>query len=651
MRTHDALTRAEFERELDVTLAGSFPASDPPPWTFGVSSTDFDERDRLDDEERLISLAPVLARMETQADVKRAPKSAPISDEQFDLGQVLDFRPDLGIIRLHEQRVVILSAAAMGMLRKELTDTVGAEITRRVILRFGYADGYHDAVSLRDRSLWTDPIDGLRAGITLHRLEGIVRAEIISVAYDAASGRFEEELAFHDSYVAEQHVYHYGRADGPMCWSLAGYVSGYASACLGREIYFRETACTAQGAARCTLIGRDASSWGDDLESLRSDYQGATLERELEHVREAVHRERQALERRERQVAKRERELNLLRDRVARFAAAKHFVTRSAAMGDVLDLAAQVAPIDTTVLVYGESGTGKEFIVRLIHEQSPRASHPFVSVNCAALTETLLESELFGHVRGAFTGAVRDKAGLFEVAGSGTLFLDEIGEVAPTVQAKLLRALQEREIRRVGAERNIKIHARVIAATNRDLRAAVTAGTFREDLYFRLGAFVITVPPLRDRRDDIPALAHAFVKRSAARVRKEVTSISPDAMTALMSYRWPGNVRELEHAIERAVIVSAGSSIKVRDLPPEVSQRTRPKQSDDSLDVKAQERSLIERALDRYRGNRKQAAEALNISTVTLWRKMKEYGLAPEPASEDPRYRRGAGRGRRGGAL
>jgi DNA-binding NtrC family response regulator/predicted hydrocarbon binding protein len=566
--------------------------------------------------------------METQANVKRAPKPAPITEPHFDIGQVLDFRPDLGIIRLHEQRVVILSAAAMGLIRKELVDTVGTDIARRVMLRFGYADGYHDAVSLRERSQWTDPIEGLRAGVTLHRLEGIVRAEIEKVEYDAASGRFEEELTFRDSYVAEQHVYHYGQADAPMCWSLAGYVSGYASACLGREVYFRETQCAAQGADRCELVGRDAASWGDEVDAFRFDYQGADLVREVEHVRDVVHKQLQALERRERHVAKRERELNLLRERVARFAAARHFVARSAVMTDVLDLAAQVAPIDTTVLVYGESGTGKEFIVRLIHDQSPRAGAPFVSVNCAALTETLLESELFGHVRGAFTGAVRDKAGLFEVAGSGTLFLDEIGEVAPTVQAKLLRALQEREIRRVGAERSIRVNARVIAATNRDLRAAVTAGTFREDLYFRLGAFVITVPPLRDRREDIPALANEFIRRAAARVKKDVKAISPDAMTALMNYRWPGNVRELEHAIERAVIVAAGTSIKVRELPPEISQKTKtPRHSDDSLDLRAQERALIERALDRFRGNRKQAAEALNISTVTLWRKMKEYAL------------------------
>jgi transcriptional regulator with PAS, ATPase and Fis domain len=288
---------------------------------------------------------------------------------------------------------------------------------------------------------------------------------------------------------------------------------------------------------------------------------------------------------------------------------------------------ARVAPLDTTVLIYGESGTGKEFIVRMIHDQSPRAAGPFVSINCAALTETLLESELFGHVRGAFTGAVRDKAGLFEVAGNGTLFLDEIGEVAPTVQAKLLRALQEREIRRVGAERTIKVNARVVAATNRDLRAAVEAGTFREDLYFRLGAFVITVPPLRDRREDIPPLVHDFVRRAAARVKKDVENVSPDAMTALMRYDWPGNVRELQHAIERAVIVARGTSIRLRELPPEVAQNSRQRALDDTLDLPALERAAIERALERFRGNRREAADALKISTVTLWRKMKQYGL------------------------
>jgi DNA-binding NtrC family response regulator len=558
--------------------------------------------------------------------VKKRPDAEAIKLELFDLAEVLDFSPDQGIIRLHEQRVVILSAAAMGLLRKELIDTLGLETARRLMLRFGYADGYHDAVSLRDRSRWANPLEGLRAGAVLHRLEGIVRAEILRVEHDATTGRFEEDVVWHDSYVAEQHLHHYGKSETPVCWSLAGYASGYVSACLGQEIYFRETECLGQGAPKCSVVGKDAESWGDALEALRFDFQGADLRQEVDKVREAVHRRLQELDRRERHLEKRERELDLLRERVARHAAAKHFIARSAAMQEVLELAARVAPLDTTVLVYGESGTGKEFIVRLIHDQSPRASGPFISINCAALTETLLESELFGHVRGAFTGAVRDKAGLFEVAGNGTLFLDEIGEVAPTVQAKLLRALQEREIRRVGAERNIKVNARVVAATNRELRAAVAAGTFREDLYFRLGAFVIDVPPLRDRREDIPPLVHDFVRRASVRVKKDVKTVSAEAMTALMNYRWPGNVRELEHAIERAVIVARGTSIKVRELPPEVSQRTsRP--TGDSLDLQEQERVMIERALERFRGNRRQAAEALKISTVTLWRKMKQYGL------------------------
>jgi DNA-binding NtrC family response regulator len=547
--------------------------------------------------------------------------------EPHHLAELVDFEPNQGIIRLHEQRVVLLSAAAMGLMRKEVIDTFGLETARRLFLRFGYADGYHDAVSLRDRSKWSTPLEGLRAGIVLHRLEGIVRAEIIELAHDADSRRFHEEVLWHDSYVAEQHVHHYGKTSAPVCWSLVGYASGYASACLGQEVYFRERECLAQGAPKCTVVGKDAESWGAELAALRADFQGGSLGREVERLREAVHRRLQAVDRRERLVAKRERELNLLRERVARHAASKQFIAGSAVMQDVLELAARVAPLDTTVLVYGESGTGKEFIVRMIHDQSPRAGGPFVSINCAALTETLLESELFGHVRGAFTGAVRDKAGLFEVAGNGTLFLDEIGEVAPTVQAKLLRALQEREIRRVGAERTIKVNARVVAATNRDLRAAVTAGTFREDLYFRLGAFVITVPPLRDRREDIPPLVHDFVRRAATRVKKDVENVSADAMTALMNYRWPGNVRELEHAIERAVIVARGTSIRLRELPPEVSQKSSQPASGDSLDLPALERAAIERALERFRGNRREAAEALKISTVTLWRKMKQYGL------------------------
>jgi DNA-binding NtrC family response regulator len=543
------------------------------------------------------------------------------------LSELIDFNAEKGTIRLHQQRVVILSAAAMGLLRKELIETLGQETARRLLMRFGYADGYHDAVTLRDRADTADPVDALRNGTRLHTLEGIARSVLRRAEHDPATRRFDAEIEWHGSYEAEQHVHHYGESPDPVCWSLVGYVSGYASACVGHEVYFRETRCAGQGARRCTVEGRDAESWADSLAALRFDFQGADLAKEVERLRAAAKRQLQDVLKREQLVERREREVDVLRARIAKHAASKHFIAGGAAMQEVLELAARVAPLDTTVLVYGESGTGKEFIVRLIHDQSSRARGAFVSVNCAALTETLLESELFGHARGAFTGAVRDKAGLFEVANGGTLFLDEIGEVAPTIQAKLLRALQEREIRRVGSERTIKVDARVVAATNRELKAAVAAGTFREDLYFRLAGFTITVPPLRDRRDDVPALVHEFLRRASQRVKKDVRNISADAMTAIVNYSWPGNVRELESAIERAVILANGTTVKRRDLPPELTDQHASHAMGDSLDIAAHERELIRRALERFKGSRQEAARALNISTVTLWRRMKHFGL------------------------
>jgi DNA-binding NtrC family response regulator len=547
--------------------------------------------------------------------------------DRLQLAELLDFRPDLGVIRLHDQRVVILSAAAVGLIKKELIDTFGRAVARRLLLRFGYADGYHDAVNMRERSAWSDPLDGIRAGAVLHTLEGIARVEIVRLERDD-TGHFAMDVVWHDSYTAEQHLHHYGPTAEPVCWTLVGYATGYVSACLGQEIYFRETACLGQGAPRCTVVGREAAAWADQLEELRDDFQGADLGLEVERLHSAVRLRAQALAKREQLLERRERELNLLRERINRHAESHHFVAGSPAMQEVLELAGQVAPLDTTVLVLGESGTGKEFVVRMMHDQSRRAAGPFVSVNCAALTETLLESELFGHVRGAFTGAMRDKPGLFEVASNGTLFLDELGEVAPSVQAKLLRALQEREIRRVGGERTITVNARVIAATNRDLRAAVEAGSFREDLYFRLSAFVITIPPLRDRREDIPVLAHQFAQRAAARMEKDVRTISAEAMTRLVHYSWPGNVRELEHAIERGVILARGTTVTVRELPPEIVQGRAGIRAVETLDLKEHEQRLIRQALTTFKGNRKRAAEALNISPVTLWRKIKEYGLA-----------------------
>ena len=558
------------------------------------------------------------------------------SDHDLQFPEVLEFRREEGEIRLHEQRVLLVSAAAIGMLRRELIATVGIETARQLLLRFGYANGYDDAISLKAQFKWDDPLDGIRLGPMLHSLEGVVHAELVRLNADPDSHRFEAEALWRHSYEVEQHLHHCGTAKEPACWTLVGYASGFASACLGREIYFRETQCAAVSGSNCVVVGKDVDSWGGDRDRLRADFHGVELAEQLGQLHQDVHRRLEATARIARRQSDRAREIDVLRDRVEQYARRAHIVLVSDGMRKTLELAARVAPIDTSVLICGESGTGKEFVVRMIHDQSTRTGQPLVCVNCAALTETLLESELFGHVRGAFTDAVRDKAGLFEVASAGTLFLDEIGETSPALQAKLLRAVQEHEIRRVGSETSIKASPRIVAATNRDLRASVHAGTFREDLYYRLAAFVITVPPLRERREAIPALAQEFLSRAAVRFNAAVCTIAPDAMRVLVDYPWPGNVRELEHAIDRAAILATGSRITAHELPPDLRLQDGGTSAGETFDLEQHERDLIERALAQFGGNRRRAAEALNISTVTLWRRIKQYGVRlPHPPHDD----------------
>jgi two-component system, NtrC family, response regulator HydG len=271
----------------------------------------------------------------------------------------------------------------------------------------------------------------------------------------------------------------------------------------------------------------------------------------------------------------RNRELEMqLRDREG--TGPEGLVGASAGIREVTRMIEAVAYSSTTVLVTGESGTGKELVARALHMRSPRRGHPFVAMNCGALTETLLESELFGHVKGAFTGAQRDQKGLFDAADGGTIFLDEIGDVPPPTQVRLLRVLQEGEIKRVGAAESVKVDVRVVAATHRDLPKLVKAGRFREDLFYRLNVINVPLPPLRDRAEDIPLLAHHFLRRYADRLGKKVRSLTPEALDLLSSYRWPGNVRELENAIERAVVLCRAESIMPTDLPPAVTGRTAP---------------------------------------------------------------------------
>ena len=306
-----------------------------------------------------------------------------------------------------------------------------------------------------------------------------------------------------------------------------------------------------------------------------------------------------------------------------------NIVGASPRMHEVYELVTRVAPTRSTVLIEGETGTGKELIARAIHSESPRADHPFVPVDAGALAESLLESELFGHVKGAFTGALTDKRGFFEAAQGGTCFLDEVGGISPCIQAKLLRVLQEHEVRRVGGAESFKVDVRVIAATNKDLGALVADGAFREDLFYRLSVVTVLLPPLRERREDIPVLATHFLKSYAVANGKPVSGISPEAMAALIGYDWPGNVRELEHAIERAVALTSNLVLLAEDLPPKLGDVARPVGSLVAPDLSLREvvTRHVRRVLKEAQWNKKVAAQLLGIHRRTLYRLTKRYGI------------------------
>jgi two-component system response regulator AtoC len=328
------------------------------------------------------------------------------------------------------------------------------------------------------------------------------------------------------------------------------------------------------------------------------------------------------------------RENRALREEIRKESRYEDILAKSQKMQDIFRTITKIADYKTTVLVTGESGVGKELVARAIHRRSSRRGGPFVAVNCGAIPENLLESELFGHKKGAFTDAVNDRRGLFEDASTGTLFLDEIGELPLGLQVKLLRVLEDELIRRLGETRDIKVDVRIIAATHRDLHAETKAGRFREDLFYRLNVLPIHIPPLRDRREDIPLLIEHFVARNNTRLRSNIVGIESEARRLLFEYAWPGNVRELENTIERAMVLAEGDQIVVTDLPERVREAQDPVQiqlASGELSVKKTtrviEEILIRRALQKTRGNRTRAAELLEISHRALLYKIKDYRI------------------------
>jgi two-component system response regulator HydG len=326
----------------------------------------------------------------------------------------------------------------------------------------------------------------------------------------------------------------------------------------------------------------------------------------------------------------------MLQERIKDFQKVEKIVGRSPAMKKVLEIVAQVAPSSATVLIQGESGTGKEVIAQAIHDLSPRANRPFIKVSCAALPETLLEAELFGYERGAFTGAIARKEGRFELANGGTLFLDEIGEVSPTVQVKLLRVLQVGEFERLGGTKTIRADVRIVAATNMNLLEAVERRIFREDLYSRLNVITLTLPPLREREGDIPLLAHHFLEIFKKKNNKEVKGFTQEALEVMLQYSWPRNVRQMENAIERAVVLTKGDMIAPGDLPPEILKAVEPRverallMDEKTISIslgtplETIEKRVIEETLRYSRGDKNLASKILGISARTIYRKIEE---------------------------
>jgi two-component system, NtrC family, response regulator HydG len=547
--------------------------------------------------------------------------------DDLSLAELIHFDEEAGLFRFVGQRSIIVDAVAMGLLRKHLIESLGLRGARAVLTRFGYAQGWRLAEVVRGSFTFDNDQERGKAFAKLILLRGEARGNRDDVDLFGPGG-----ATLLDSYEAEQHVAHLGRSDEPVCWSFCGLISGLIHAMSGVEHFTFEDRCVARGDSSCRVYARTRQGWGDEHHQELRYFTPARLDDLLdESLGELASALRKVeLELKQTKTRKRERQVEV-----------HGMVVRSENMQGVLDLAVRAAKVDSTVLVTGESGSGKERIAQLMHAESARADAPFVAINCGAIAESLLESELFGHARGAFTGASADRAGLFEAAGAGTIFLDEIGETTPAMQTKLLRALQERVVRRLGENHDRPFHARILAATNRELTQEVAAGRFRQDLLYRLKVIELRVPPLRDRRDDILPLARHLLADASRRLGRSVTEISARVADQLLRYRWPGNVRELGNAMERAVALAQGKVVELEDLPEEVRSAI---PSPDALNSAIRplddvERDYILAALDRNDGNQTQTAKQLGIGSATLYRKLKAYGKAVRAAKGSERAR------------
>ncbi|NMG64802.1 AAA domain-containing protein [Azoarcus indigens] len=552
--------------------------------------------------------------------------------EQFNLRSRLRFDIDGGNIWLDESRMLLLHAQAMGALRTELFRSLGVERARGLLVRMGFASGQQDADLARKLFRDSEREDVFRLGPELHAFEGLVRTRILNAQLDWEQGSFIGDVKWENSWEAEAHVRDFGIGDSPACWSLIGYASGYVTRFFNRFIVFRETHCVGKGDEHCVLVGKPAEEWGN-ADAYLDYFRPGDIEGELAELRE---------------------ELARLRASLGGACQRDDLIGSSPAFEAAFELVRKAAGSAINVLLLGETGVGKEVFARWLHAHSDRADKPFVAINCAAIPHDLIEAELFGVQKGAYTGAQQSRAGRFERADGGTLFLDEVGDLSPAAQVKLLRVLQSGEVERLGDDQTRKVNVRLVAATNVNLPQAIRQGSFRADLYYRLATYPVAIPPLRDRRSDIPLLAQALLGKYEAVYHKKLQGITDRAIRALVDYPWPGNVRELENVIERGVllappggrleeehlfagaesVVPAGVELDTGGHLCDARESSHNKLCEallkEGFNLEAHEARLIELAVQQAKGNLTHAARALGITRRQLAYRLKQNTAAAE---------------------
>lgn len=536
-----------------------------------------------------------------------------------DLQKLLRFETEEGRIWLEEERMILLRSSQMQALRKEMIESLGIDRAKGLLIRMGYVAGQRDADTARRLRPDAPMFDVFSVGPQSHMMTGQAKVTPVILEFDEEEHSFHGVFEWHNSFEAEIFLSEYGVSYEPVCWTQIGYASGFTSRFVGRQILFRELGCIGCGEDACRIEGRPAEDW-DDAEELLRYYRPDRIADQLFTLQSQV---------------------TVLRETLTTAQSFGDLVGCSPKFLEVRELLARAAESRVTVLLLGETGVGKDMFAKALHQGSPRHEKPFVAVNCAAIPRDLIEAELFGVEKGAYTGADQSRPGRFERAHGGTLFLDEVGELSLQAQAALLRVLQESELERVGDTRTRKVDVRLVAATNKNLEDAVSEGRFRSDLLYRLNVYTVTVPPLRERIDDLPDLVRHFVDKYSTLHGKTVRGMTDRAMASLRSYHWPGNIRELGNVIERGIILAdPGGEIGNDQLFPHL-QNTR----DDSNTAGDPPRSLAEladellergcalvdleeqmiaRAMAKTNGNVTQAARLLGFSRATLDYRLKK---------------------------